>query len=77
MNAEDKKILDSIEDQMKVKELLDTVEKKNYTSILIVGMSEDTVDVMHYTDYGGMLALGMCDMAKRSIIDRMRENDSE
>lgn len=63
----DQEILNELEDQLKVEEVLDMAKKRRYTTIVVAGIKEDQVEVMHYAEFGGLLAMGMLDMAKRSI----------
>lgn len=72
MNDEDRKILEDLEDQMKVEQVLDMAKKRRYNSIVITGTVEDQVEVIHYTDAGCVAAIGMLEMAKGTVMASMK-----
>lgn len=77
MNEKDREILDAMENQMNVAEVLDHCSKRNYTSIVVIGIKDDQVETAHYTDMGGVIALGLLEMAKQGILKNMRDADGD
>lgn len=76
MSKSDEELLDDVENRMAVKELLEIARAKDYTQVVVIGVVDDQIETAHYTDMGGVVALGLIEMAKNGIVRGMKDDDS-
>lgn len=75
MSKKDEQLLNDVENRMAVEKLLDNAKARRYTQVVVVGVVDDNIETAHYTDLGGVIALGLIELAKESMIRGMKESD--